>query len=694
MKYIFVLEGLNCAHCAEKIMADIRNMPGIESAELDFMSKRATVFSSIQNQDALTADIEKIVHSYEPDVLVRMDNAQTKNKANKKAAFSKTILIRLAVGAALFIIGLCLNNMYSLYVYLAAYVVTGIDVLYKAIRGIFNGHLLDENFLMSIATIGAFIVGEYPEGAAVMLFYQLGELFSDYAVEKSRKSVEALMDIKPEKANLVCANGVVPTDPSFVQVGDTLLVKPGERIPVDGIIISKSAVLDMSALTGESVPVSANYGDSVLSGSINKASVFKMRAEKTYENSTVAKILDLMQNAAAKKSSSEKFISKFARVYTPIVVALAVLIAILPPLIIPGNTFNDWVYRALNFLVVSCPCALVISIPLSFFGSMGGASRAGILVKGGIALEKLAKAETIVFDKTGTLTEGKFRVSSIYVNGASENELIETAAYAERYSNHPIALSILEHYGKSIDEERISDYTEIAGLGISAKIDGKTVLAGRSALMKENNINYTENSENGTIVYIAKNGKFMGSIAVNDNIKSSSERAIYTLKKSGIKTCILTGDRKDSGMSVAKKLGIDTAYTELLPADKVDKIEEIIKTANGSVAFVGDGMNDAPVLARADVGIAMGSIGSDAAVEAADIVIMDDNIEKIPSAVRISKKTMRIVHENIAFALIVKFGVLILAALGIATMWEAVFADVGVAALAILNSLRGLSKNF
>ena len=577
-------------------------------------------------------------------------------------------------------------------VFLVCYAVIGWDIVWKAVTNILHGQVFDENFLMTIATIGALILGEHSEGVAVMLFYQVGEWFQSYAVSKSRKSIASLMDIRPDYANVERNGKLEQVDPDEVNIGDTIVVKPGERVPLDGKIIKGTSALDTSALTGESMPRDVEPGMEVISGCINQTGILTIQTTKKYGESTVAKILDLVENASDKKGKTENFISRFARYYTPIVVFAAIALAILPPLV-TGQPFSVWIYRALTFLVISCPCALVISIPLSFFGGIGGASKIGVLVKGSNYLESLAHTEVVVFDKTGTLTKGSFAVSQIKAIDMKEEQLLELAAYAEDYSNHPISQSIQKAYGKKIDNSRISDVQEIAGHGVRAVIDGKTVLAGNAKLMNGENIVYTPSDAIGTVIYLACNGKYAGYIVIEDEVKADAPAAIRALKEVGVrKTVMLTGDADAVGKKVAQKLGLDQAYTELLPADKVDRVEAMLKQTSekGKLVFVGDGINDAPVLARADVGIAMGGLGSDAAIEAADVVLMTDEPSKISAVVRIARKTIRIANENIVFALGVKLLVLILGATGYANMWAAVFADVGVSVIAILNAIRAM----
>lgn len=607
----------------------------------------------------------------------------------------KKLILRLVISAALFVSALIIENEgIKIIVFLISFIFAGGDVVKRAVRNIFRGNVFDENFLMAIASIGAFLIGEAPEGVAVMLFYQVGEAFQDYAVGQSRKSITNLMDIRPDYANVKIGDELVKTDPDEVKVGDIIVVKAGEKVPLDGKVIEGTSMVDTSALTGESVPREITVGSDLLSGCININGLITAEVTKEFEESTVSKILDLVENASIKKSKSEKFITKFAKYYTPVVVIIAVILAIVPPLVIEGATFSQWIYRALSFLVVSCPCALVISVPLSFFGGIGGASKKGILVKGSSYLEALAQTEIVVFDKTGTLTKGVFNVQQIHAEGISEQELLKLTAYAESYSNHPISISLKRAYNNDIDNDKISNVEEIPGHGVSATVDGKKVLAGNVKLMKENNISYYEGELVGTVVHVAVDNSYAGYILIADEVKEDAANAISKLKQANIKQIVmLTGDTKAAGEKVAKELGVDLVFTELLPGDKVEKVEELIskKSANGKLAFVGDGINDAPVLARADIGIAMGGLGSDAAIEAADLVIMTDEPSKIASAMKISQKTLRIAYQNIIFAIAIKIIILILNAFGFATMWAAVFADVGVSVMAILNSFRALN---
>lgn len=608
--------------------------------------------------------------------------------------------IKILIALILFILAMAIkfeNVWINNGIFIISYIIVGFEILKKAVRNIFRGKVFDENFLMSIATIGAFAIGEYPEAVAVMLFYQVGELFQSYAVDKSRKSISSLMDIRPDYANVYRNGNIEKINPADVKIGEIIVIKPGEKVPLDGHIIEGNTSLDTKALTGESLPKESKVGEEVLSGCINLSGTIKVEVSKEFGESTVSKILDLVENASSKKAKSENFITKFAEYYTPVVITIALALAIIPPFVIQNQEFSDWLYRALSFLVVSCPCALVISIPLSFFGGIGGASKQGILIKGGNYLEALSKTEIAVFDKTGTLTEGTFEVQKVEAVGNAENtkvskeELLKIAAYAEYYSNHPISKSVKKAYSKEIDEKQIINSQELSGLGIEAEIEGKNVLVGNEKLMKEKNIQYEKTNEIGTVLYIAIDGKYVGYILIADTIKKDAKYTIDTLKKNNIKqTVMLTGDRKEVGEAVAKEIGLDKVYTELLPDGKVEKVEELLKekSSAGKLAFVGDGINDAPVLAISDIGIAMGGLGSDSAIEAADVVIMTDEPSKIIDAIKLSKKTMRIVKENIIFAIAVKVAVLILAAFGISTMWQAVFADVGVSVIAILNSLR------
>lgn len=614
----------------------------------------------------------------------------------------KKSLIRLGVGVAFLLFAILfpvdsfaaepISTWIKLALYMIPYLIIGGDVLLRAVRNIFHGEIFDENFLMCVATVGAFALSQFEEAVAVMLFYQIGEFFQSYAVNRSRQSIAAMMDIRPDFANVEIDGKLTQVDPDEVEVGTIIIVKPGERVPIDGVVTDGASQLDTAALTGESVPRSVKIGDDVISGTVNMSGVLSIKTTKAFGESTVSRILELVENASEKKAKSENFITKFARYYTPAVVGIAAILAVIPPLLF-GGVWADWIERALIFLVVSCPCALVISVPLSFFGGIGGASKCGILVKGSNYLEALAEVKTIVFDKTGTLTNGTFEVVEIAPVGITKEQLIDLAACAECMSTHPIALSIKRADKGEVDSSRISDIKEIAGHGISAVVDGKSILAGNAKMMQDNGIAFTPYSDAGTVVYIAADGKFSGYIVISDTIKGDAKDAISQLKALGIeKTVMLTGDREATAQDVAKKLGLDAYHAELLPDDKVSMVEKLLaeKAAGTNLAFVGDGINDAPVLTRADVGIAMGAMGSDAAIEAADVVLMNDNPSDIALAIKAARKTLRIVHQNIVFALGIKLLVLILAAFGDATMWEAVFADVGVSFIAILNAMRCL----
>lgn len=610
----------------------------------------------------------------------------------------KKTLLRILISAALLVLAVVLREVVSLpwwgalFLFLPAYGLIGWDVLWRAVRNIAHGQVFDENFLMAIATVGAFATGEYPEAVFVMLFYQVGELFQNYAVGKSRRSIGELMDIRPDRANVERDGQLLEVEPSQVEIGETIVIKAGERVPLDGVVLEGTSTLDTAALTGEALPREVTAGEDVISGCVNLSGLLRVRVTCPFGQSTVAKILDLVENAGAKKAKAENFITKFARYYTPAVVLGAVLVAVLPPLITGGGWWK-WFHQALTFLVISCPCALVISVPLSFFGGIGGASRQGILIKGGSFLEVLDKAETVVFDKTGTLTQGVFNVTAIHPDECSETELLELAALAEAYSDHPISRSLKEAYAKEPDLERVADVTEEAGRGVTALVDGKKVYVGNDKLMEEIGVGWHPCHRAGTTVHVARQGNYLGHIIISDQVKPDSREAIGALKALGVReTVMLTGDAKAVGEEVAARLGMDRVYTQLLPGDKVDRVEELLgaKSPKGALAFVGDGINDAPVLSRVDVGIAMGGLGSDAAIEAADVVIMDDKPSKVAAAIRLARRTMRIVRENIVFALAVKGIILVLGAMGLANMWLAVFADVGVSVLAICNAMRAM----
>ena len=699
IKKEWALEGLGCGNCAEKMEIQISGLEGVQRTRVDFIARKLTIeVDEGQEISGIAKEAAKIIDRIEPGVRVRKFERST-NKGmgftdDKELDQSKVDRRRLALGGGIFAVTMILNlseNM-SLGLFLLSYIIVGGGILLRAGKNIIRGQVFDENFLMGIATLGAFAIGEYPEAVAVMLFYRVGEYFQNLAVNRSRKSIGELMDIRPDFAHLKTPEGLRKVDPEEVKVGDVIIVKPGERVPLDGRVIEGISAVDTSALTGESLPRDVKAESSVLSGFINKNGVLTMEVLKEFEDSTVSKILDLVENASSRKAPTENFITKFARYYTPVVVITALLLAVIPPLIIPGALFSDWIYRGLVFLVISCPCALVISIPLGFFGGIGGASKSGILIKGSNYLEALNNVETVIFDKTGTLTEGIFKVRNIVPENASKKEaLLEYAAYAEGYSNHPIGISIVEAYNKEVNTKELSNYEEIPGHGIKVDYRDEEILAGNSKLMDREKIKYQGVKTLGTVIYIAVNQKYMGHIEIADEIKKDAVLAIKSLKALGVKnTVMLTGDSKSAGEEIGKKLGIDRIYAELLPDEKVQKLEEMEgkRTTRGKVLFVGDGINDAPVLARADVGVAMGGLGSDAAIEAADVVIMNDEPSKIATAIGIGRRTRNIVWQNIVLALGVKMVFLILGAMGVATLWEAVFADVGVALLAILNAMR------
>lgn len=694
-----LLEGLDCANCANKIQGKVQELNGVETASVNFVSRRLM----IQVKDG--TDVQHVVkrakatiHELEPHIRAIEENKDSHHEHahEHNAHNAKKTLIRLGLGAVIALVaGLAkLPLPLEFFLFLLSYVIVGGDVVLRAFRNITRGQVFDENFLMTVATVGAFCIKQFPEAVGVMLFYQVGEYLQGVAVNRSRKSISTLMDIRPDYANVKIGNEIKTVSPEEVRIGDSILVKPGEKIPLDGEVIEGNSMLDTSALTGESVPRQAGPGSEVLSGCINKNSVLTIKVTKEYGESTVSKILDLVQNASSRKAPTENFITKFARYYTPVVVLGALLLAIAPPLLISGETFSDWVYRALVFLVISCPCALVISIPLGFFGGIGAASKKGILAKGSNYLEALNDVKYVVFDKTGTITKGVFHVTDIQTRGErTKEELLEYAAAAELYSNHPIAQSIMQAYGKDIHKDDVEDYEEISGHGIKVTIHGRCVLAGNAKLMEKSNVEFVVPDTFGTVVHIAIDGAYEGYIVISDEPKEDAKHAIQQLKKLGIKkTVMLTGDTQSVAEKVGRQLGFDEVYAELLPQDKVEKLERLDaqKDAKEKLIFVGDGINDTPVLARADVGVAMGGVGSDAAIEAADIVIMTDEPSKIATAITIAKHTRKIVWQNIIFALAVKGFFLLLGALGIATMWEAVFSDVGVTVLAVLNSMRVL----
>ena len=722
-----ILEGLDCANCANKIEAEVNKLETVTEANMNFSIGKITIKikeNAIKNQ--VIDEISKIVNLMEPHVIVKEEKKQLKNlhksdihsdnhshcdgeccavnrehetninetdKEDEIGFFKKNLTLILGIAAYIFALILKDREYINIILFLTSYVLVGGKVVMTAAKNIARGQIFDENFLMTVATLGAIFIGEYPEAVAVMIFYEIGELFQSYAVNRSRKSITSLMNLRSDYANLLTENGEKKVSPENVMVNDIIVVKPGERVPLDGVLIDGACSLDTSALTGESMPRDLVLDEEVLSGAINLNSVIKIRVTKVFEESTISRILEMVENAGSKKAPTEKFITKFCRYYTPAVVFSAIAIAIIPTIFVKNSDFSVWIYRALSFLVVSCPCALVVSIPLGLFSGIGGASRKGILVKGGNYLEAIKDIDTVVFDKTGTLTKGNFKVSEINSNeGISNEKLIEIAALGESFSTHPIAKSIVNEYNKEIDSNRIKNYTELSGHGIKAEIDGEEVILGNFKLMKDNNIECEEIQSIGTVVYVVISGNYAGNIVIKDEVKNDSKESISRLKKLGVKNIVmLTGDNKKVAEQVGKELGIDKVYGELLPIDKVTKVEDLLSNnSSGKLAFVGDGINDAPVLARADIGVAMGGIGSDAAIEAADVVLMKDSINSLVDAIKISRKTNKILWQNIIFSLVIKIGVLILISFGISSMWEAVFADVGVTLLAVLNSMRAL----
>ena len=704
---VYLLKGLDCPNCSAKIEKEVGELDGVTSSTVNLMNQTLTVQAGTSVAASLLDTVTTIVHSHEPDVEVseKQLEATAPVKKDEKAAVyndeDKKRTIRLAVGAVVYAIGMALTvfaklpTLAELAFLIVAYVILGWDVVWQAVKNITRGQVFDEHFLMSVSTIGAFAIGEYPEAVAVMLFYQVGEFFQSLAVKRSRKSISDLMDICPDSAT-VKRNGVLQVvSPESVAVGEIIVVKPGEKIPLDGIVVDGESMLDTKALTGESVPRSIRKGDEALSGCINQSGLLTLKVTKSFGESTVSKITDLVENASARKAPTENFITTFARYYTPVVVGMAAVLAIIPPLVLGGG-WSEWLRRGFVFLIVSCPCALVISIPLTFFGGIGAASKRGVLVKGSNYLEALNKVSVVVFDKTGTLTKGVFEVANIIpAAGYQKEQVLEYAAQAESYSNHPIAKSILATYGKPIDQKQFSDFEEISGHGISVMVQGKKVLAGNSKLMESEKIAYAACDAAGTKFYVAADGSYVGCILIADEVKPDSKCAIAELKKVGVeKTVMLTGDDERIGKSVADELGLDAYYAQLLPDQKVEKLEMLDKQKRqgSKLAFVGDGINDAPVLARADVGIAMGGLGSDAAIEAADVVLMTDEPSKLVEAIDVAKATKRIVMQNIVIALGIKSVFLVLGALGMAGMWEAVFGDVGVTIIAVLNAMRILKK--
>ncbi|MDQ8566640.1 heavy metal translocating P-type ATPase [Enterococcus faecium] len=682
------LEGLDCANCAMKIEKGVQKINGVKEATVNFTSGKLTIDAEEDHLATIEQETKKVVKELEPDVKVtEIDKEKVSEHGNEKERNTLFRILFSLAGIALLLL-FDFNEPIRLIGYLLIYLLIGYDAVKKAVMNIVKGKIFDENFLMSVATIGAMLIGEYPEAVAVMLFYQIGEYFQGLAVSHSRKSIRELMAIRPETAHVQTAEGLMTVNPEDVQIGQFVLVKPGERVPLDGTIIEGESLVDTSALTGESVPKSVYVGETVLSGFINKNKPFLVQVEKSYENSTISKLLELVENASSKKAPAENFITKFARYYTPVVVGLAVLLAVLPPLVVSGAAFSEWIYRALTFLVISCPCALVISVPLSFFGGIGGASKIGVLVKGSNYLELLAQTETVVFDKTGTLTKGDFSIQTIDTK-IDPKIFMQYVASAEQFSTHPIAQSVLEGYaGPLLPTANIQEF---AGEGILAEVDGKQVLAGNHKLMERFEISFPSSQEIGTLLYLAIDQSYSGYLVIADTLKEDAVDALVQLKKAGVKnTVMLTGDSKKIADHIGKQVGVEKIYSELLPEDKVQRLEEILQSNNKKTAFVGDGINDAPVLARADVGIAMGGLGSDAAIEAADVVIMNDQPSKIAEAIHLAKKTLKIVKQNIVFAIGIKILVLALGAFGFASMGDAVFADVGVTVLAVLNAMRSL----
>ncbi|HGV8383809.1 TPA: heavy metal translocating P-type ATPase [Enterococcus faecium] len=682
------LEGLDCANCAMKIEKGVQKINGVKEATVNFTSGKLTIDAEEDHLATIEQETKKVVKELEPDVKVtEIDKEKVSEHGNEKERNTLFRILFSLAGIALLLL-FDFNEPIRLIGYLLIYLLIGYDVVKKAVMNIVKGKIFDENFLMSVATIGAMLIGEYPEAVAVMLFYQIGEYFQGLAVSHSRKSIRELMAIRPETAHVQTAEGLMTVNPEDVLIGQFVLVKPGERVPLDGTIIEGESLVDTSALTGESVPKSVYVGETVLSGFINKNKPFLVQVEKSYENSTISKLLELVENASSKKAPAENFITKFARYYTPVVVGLAVLLAVLPPLVVSGAAFSEWIYRALTFLVISCPCALVISVPLSFFGGIGGASKIGVLVKGSNYLELLAQTETVVFDKTGTLTKGDFSIQTIDTK-IDPKIFMQYIASAEQFSTHPIAQSVLEGYaGPLLPTTNIQEF---AGEGILAEVDGKQVLVGNHKLMERFEISFPSSQEIGTLLYLAIDQSYSGYLVIADTLKEDAVDALVQLKQAGVKnTVMLTGDSKKIADHIGKQVGVDKIYSELLPEDKVQRLEEILQRNNKKTAFVGDGINDAPVLARADVGIAMGGLGSDAAIEAADVVIMNDQPSKIAEAIHLAKKTLKIVKQNIVFAIGIKILVLALGAFGFASMGDAVFADVGVTVLAVLNAMRSL----
>lgn len=684
----FKVEKLDCANCAQKVEDAIKRADNIDDVALNFSSSLLFVKThSKENNEELRQRLQQIANEAEPGVLITAYDRNVK-ESNHQHQVQKSEIIRLGCALLLFIAGVFLQEEFC---FAAALIVSGFPVVVKALRNIFHGEWFDENFLMTLAAGGAFAIGEWAEGCAVMVFYEIGELFQSYAVNRSRRSISSLMDIRADSAVVIKDGVEQKVTPEEVAVGDIMLIRPGERVALDGVLIQGASSLDTSALSGESLPKEVEVGDEILAGSVNLSSLIQVRVEKEFAQSSVSRILELVENAGSKKAPMEKFITKFARVYTPLVVFGALLVFMLPMLFLKDAQYEEWLYRALTFLVVSCPCALVVSVPLGLFAGIGGAGRKGILVKGGNYLEALDSIDTVVFDKTGTLTEGSFTVTKITSDKLSEAELLRLGAYGESYSNHPIAKSIEQAYGKPIEKERIANFEEISGRGIHCQIDGEDIYLGNHKLMEQNNISYDKNTPIGTVIHIANKQEYLGYILINDKVKKNSAQAIQALRKKGVKRCVmLSGDRAEVVKAVGDELKLDAVYAQLLPQQKVEKVEELLNTYSGKLAFVGDGINDAPVLARADIGVAMGGIGSDAAIEAADVVLMKDDPLTLAQAISISKQTKRILRQNIIFSLAVKGAVLLLTVFGLSTMWMGVFADVGVTLLAVMNSMRAL----
>ena len=724
------LEGISCPDCLQKIESAVSKLSEVESCSVNIITKDLSfTTTNSKNIKLLKETVIEKIKSVDHDIEINLDTASTNNKKNNTTeSDNKNRLVLIIIGAVLFCAALVLHNYFTIKIilYIAAYILIGYDVVLKAFNDIIHGKVFDENFLIVLATLGAFCVGEFPEAVAVILLYKIGTYLEEKAVNKSRNAIKSLMDIKPEYANLIKGKSIEKVSPESIKIGNKILIKPGEKVPLDGVVIKGNSFVDTKAITGESTPRKVNKDDKIYSGSINGSEVLTVKVEKIFSESTISRILELVQNASVNKSKTETFFTKFARVYTPAVVIIALCLAVLPPLFVAEYSFIDWIYRALIFLVVSCPCAMVISIPLTFFGGIGAASKKGILIKGGNYIDALNNVETVIFDKTGTLTKGVFKVVNILSeNGFSEEQILKYAAYAESLSNHPIAASIKSKYKEELDNETINNYSEISGHGISCIIDKKQILCGNKKLLAKFGVDFKNTDETGTIVYLAIDNIFAGSIIISDELKPDSKAAIAELKNIGIKySVILSGDNAKTTQAVAEELSVDKYHAELLPEDKLTKLEEIEEKLHSNphkgicssyklfhifqklidpdnhkdcfkerkLAFVGDGINDAPVITRADVGIAMGGLGADAAIEAADVVLMNDNPSMLPEAIKISKKTKRIVYQNITFALSIKTLVLLLAAFGMATMWEAVFADVGVTILAVFNSLRILKN--